>query len=266
MSPATSSRLAKVARLAECLGHASPDEVVVAVAYLSGYLPQGTIGVGWAALRELPPPAPPPPISSCSRCMRPCPGSRRSAGSGSQAARRDALADLFGRATEDEQRFLERAPPRRAPPGRARGSHGRSGGKRCRGPRGAGATRRHGRRRSRRSRGGGARRGIGRATGVRPDRLAAAAADARADRGAISRTRSRASARPGSSGSWTAHACRFTGSGTRSERSRGTSPTSRTGCPRSSRSWPPSRSRRSCSTARRSRSRPEGDRVRSRRP
>ena len=33
----------------------------MAVAYLSGELPQGTIGVGWAALRELPPPAEPPP-------------------------------------------------------------------------------------------------------------------------------------------------------------------------------------------------------------
>ena len=58
---ATSSRLVKIARLADCLGHASRDEIAVAVAYLSGFLPQGTIGVGWAALRELPPPAEPPP-------------------------------------------------------------------------------------------------------------------------------------------------------------------------------------------------------------
>ena len=64
---ATSSRLAKVARLADCLGHASPDEVAVAVAYLSGFLPQGTIGVGWAALRELPRRLRRLPGSSCSR-------------------------------------------------------------------------------------------------------------------------------------------------------------------------------------------------------
>ena len=54
---ATSSRLAKIERLAGCLEHAAPDEVAIAVAYLSGVLPQGTVGVGWAALRDLPAPA-----------------------------------------------------------------------------------------------------------------------------------------------------------------------------------------------------------------
>ncbi len=54
---ATSARLAKVARLADCLTQTSAEETPIAVAYLSGELPQGTIGVGWAALRELPPPA-----------------------------------------------------------------------------------------------------------------------------------------------------------------------------------------------------------------
>ena len=42
---ATSSRLAKVARLAECLDHASADEVAVAVAYLSGALPLSLIHI-----------------------------------------------------------------------------------------------------------------------------------------------------------------------------------------------------------------------------
>jgi len=101
----TRSRLAKVARLADCLGHASSDEVAVAVAYLSGFLPQGTIGVGWAALRELPPAAASPALEllevheAVSRIAG-------SSGPGSQAARREALADLFGRATEVEQKFL----------------------------------------------------------------------------------------------------------------------------------------------------------------
>ncbi len=49
---ATSSRLAKIERLAACLVQAAPDEVAIAVAYLSGVLPQGTVGVGWAALRR----------------------------------------------------------------------------------------------------------------------------------------------------------------------------------------------------------------------
>ena len=102
---ANRSRLKKVARLAECLDRARPDEVGVAVAYLSGFLPQGTIGVGWAALRELPPPAGSPTLellevhAAVSKIAA-------ISGAGSQAARRDALADLFGRATAEEQQFL----------------------------------------------------------------------------------------------------------------------------------------------------------------
>jgi DNA ligase-1 len=102
---ATSSRLAKVARLSECLGGAAPGEVAVAVAYLSGELPQGTVGVGWAALRELPAPSPAPSLElldvdeTVTRLQA-------ISGPGSQAARRAELAALFGKATEPEQRLL----------------------------------------------------------------------------------------------------------------------------------------------------------------
>src|SRR5437764_7141139 len=58
---ATSSRLAKVDLLATCLLPMTPAEVPVAVAYLSGELPGGALGVGWAAMRGLPPPTPGPP-------------------------------------------------------------------------------------------------------------------------------------------------------------------------------------------------------------
>jgi ATP-dependent DNA ligase I len=101
----TSSRLAKIARLAECLGQAGPEEVGIAVCYLSGVLPQGTVGVGWAALKELPPPAGNPTLAllevdaAISRIAA-------VSGSGSQARRREELSALFGRATEEEQRFL----------------------------------------------------------------------------------------------------------------------------------------------------------------
>jgi DNA ligase-1 len=77
----------------------------VAVAYLSGILPQGTIGVGWASLRELPSPAPTPSLgllevgATMTRIAT-------IAGAGSQAARREELDALFSRATEVEQRFL----------------------------------------------------------------------------------------------------------------------------------------------------------------
>ena len=53
---ATSSRLKKVERLSSILSGLRPDEVPIAVAYLSGALPHGSIGVGWASLRDVPSP------------------------------------------------------------------------------------------------------------------------------------------------------------------------------------------------------------------
>jgi DNA ligase 1 len=103
---ATSSRLAKIDRLAGCLADASPEEIGIAVAYLSGELPQGTVGVGWAALRDLPPPADPPPTLELLAVDAAVSRIQAIAGRGSQAARRGELAALFGLATEAEQRFL----------------------------------------------------------------------------------------------------------------------------------------------------------------
>ena len=102
----TSSRLAKIARLAECLGQANPDEVGIAVAYLSGVLPQGTVGVGWAALKELPAPAGDPPTLELLETDAAVSRIKAVTGAGSQARRREELAALLGRATEEEQRFL----------------------------------------------------------------------------------------------------------------------------------------------------------------
>ena len=102
---ATTARLGKVARLADCLAGADADEVAIAVAYLSGTLPQGTVGVGWAALRDRPAPAAEPTLAlldvdaAMSRLQV-------ISGPGSQAARREELALLLGRATESEQRLL----------------------------------------------------------------------------------------------------------------------------------------------------------------
>src|SRR5688500_1356190 len=50
---ATRSRLAKVAALAETIQKLPADLVAVGVGYLSGDLPQGKVGVGYARLREL---------------------------------------------------------------------------------------------------------------------------------------------------------------------------------------------------------------------
>ena len=50
---ATSSRRAKIEAIAELLRRAAPEEVPVAVAFLSGELRQRQIGVGYAALRDI---------------------------------------------------------------------------------------------------------------------------------------------------------------------------------------------------------------------
>ena len=101
----TSSRLAKIDRLAACLERARPDEVAIAVAYLSGVLPQGTVGVGWASLRARPAPA-----ESASLTLLEVDAAmarlQTISGAGSQAARRAELEALLGRATETEQRLL----------------------------------------------------------------------------------------------------------------------------------------------------------------
>jgi DNA ligase-1 len=103
-----SARLKKVALLAECLARLRPDEVPVAVAYLSGELPQGSIGVGWASLRDLPAPASPPPTLELLDADATLARIAAISGKGSQAVRRAELSGLFERATETEQRFLTR--------------------------------------------------------------------------------------------------------------------------------------------------------------
>jgi DNA ligase-1 len=103
---ATTSRLAKIARIAQVLERATPEEVAIAVAYLSGELPQGTVGVGWAALQSLPEPAEPPPTLGVLEVDAAITRIQAIAGKGSQAARREELSALFARATEPEQRLL----------------------------------------------------------------------------------------------------------------------------------------------------------------
>ena len=104
---ATAARLAKVAALADALRAAEAAEVPVVVAYLSGELPQRQIGVGWAALRSVP-----PPVSSASLTVL---GVNEAftligavAGKGSAAERKRLVGELFGAATEEEQYFLVR--------------------------------------------------------------------------------------------------------------------------------------------------------------
>ena len=103
----TRSRRTKIELIAGCLRRTDPEEVPIAVAYLSGRLPQGTIGVGWASLRDRPAPADEAMLellgvdAAFQRI-------RTATGAGSQKARRLELAALLGAATETEQEFLAR--------------------------------------------------------------------------------------------------------------------------------------------------------------
>jgi ATP-dependent DNA ligase I len=101
----TSARGGKVAALVTALRDAAPDEVPAAVAFLSGELRQRQIGVGWAALRELPEPAAAPSLS-VAEVDAACAAIGALSGPGSRDARRDAVRALFARATAPEQRFL----------------------------------------------------------------------------------------------------------------------------------------------------------------
>lgn len=106
---ATSSRLTKVARIAALLHRAAPDTqlVTIIVSWLSGELPQRHIGVGWAALRSLPPPAPQPALTVTGVDATLSKIGTLS-GKGSQAQRAALVAELFSAATEAEQTFLLR--------------------------------------------------------------------------------------------------------------------------------------------------------------
>jgi ATP-dependent DNA ligase I len=101
----SSARLAKVERLAACLGRLEPGEAHPAVAFLSGELRQRQIGVGWAALRDAPAPAATPTLT-VAEVDAAFERIGRLAGPGSQAERRRLLGELFSRATAAEQRFL----------------------------------------------------------------------------------------------------------------------------------------------------------------
>src|SRR2546429_6568620 len=104
--PGTPARLAKVEQLAACLGRLPPAEVPVAVAHLWGELPRGAVGVGWASLRGMPPPAEPPGTVELLEADAALTRVQAATGTGSQGRRRSELAGLFARLTDPEQRFV----------------------------------------------------------------------------------------------------------------------------------------------------------------
>ena len=105
----SSGRLQKVARLADLLGQAPPEEIETVIAFLSGTPRQGRIGVGWAAIVEAREALAASEASLVVAEVDDTFGRIASlSGSGSSRARAEALRILFERATEAEQDFLVR--------------------------------------------------------------------------------------------------------------------------------------------------------------
>jgi len=102
---ATRSRLAKRDLIAGLLRETPPDELEIATAFLSGVLVQRRTGVGWRSLAELPEPATDPQLelADIDRALEDL---GRLSGTGSAAARRAAVEELFGALTAPEQEYL----------------------------------------------------------------------------------------------------------------------------------------------------------------
>ncbi|OLR90324.1 ATP-dependent DNA ligase [Actinokineospora bangkokensis] len=103
----TRSRLAKVAALSGLLHRArGPEEVEIAVAFLSGTPRQGRVGVGWRTLRA----ATGAPAASATLTAAGVDAALTAlagaSGKGSAGVRAELLERLMGAATEAEQRFL----------------------------------------------------------------------------------------------------------------------------------------------------------------
>jgi DNA ligase-1 len=101
----TSARSRKVEVIAELLRHAGPDEAAVVVPWLSGELRQRRTGVGWATLRDAAEPAAQPQLT-VAEVDRAFEEIAALSGAGSAGERKRRVAELFGRATAEEQQLL----------------------------------------------------------------------------------------------------------------------------------------------------------------
>ncbi|MGD9531743.1 ATP-dependent DNA ligase [Pseudonocardia sp.] len=105
---ATRARLAKRDALATLLRAAPPEEVEAATAWLAGEPRQGRLGAGWRTLSALDVAAAADATLTITAVDALLDALAATSGSGSTARRAALLAELFGAATADEQRFLVR--------------------------------------------------------------------------------------------------------------------------------------------------------------
>ena len=104
-----SGRLAKIGLLADLLRRLAPEEIEIAIGFLSGEPRQGRMGIGYStisAAKDVT--AADAPHSSCTTWTRRSRRSPPSKGSGSAATRHQRLRDLLTRATRAEQDFIVR--------------------------------------------------------------------------------------------------------------------------------------------------------------
>ena len=105
---ATSGRLAKIRLLTDLLKQAAPDEIELAIAYLSGTIRQPKVGVGWATLQKAK-----AHVGTSARLQvrdvdEVLEKISTTVGKGSAGEKQRLLSELFSKATAEEQDFLFR--------------------------------------------------------------------------------------------------------------------------------------------------------------
>ena len=105
----TRRRLGKISELAQILHRLTPEEIPIAVAYLSGSLPQGRIGLGWSVISQARAVAPAEqPSIELTELDDAFSRIAKIRGVGASRTRTQLLIEVFTRATESEQEFLVR--------------------------------------------------------------------------------------------------------------------------------------------------------------
>jgi DNA ligase 1 len=104
----TSSRSQKIAILAELLKALDPNEVPLAVGFLAGAPRQGRVGVGYSTVYRLEQAPAADASLTIDELDRAISEIQETTGSGSATTRREILAEVLGRATEQEADFVKR--------------------------------------------------------------------------------------------------------------------------------------------------------------
>jgi DNA ligase 1 len=104
----TSSRLAKTRLIADCLRRLAPDEVAIALAYLSGEVRQGKLALGYATLQSSLGTPSPGPTLTLQEVDAVFASLKSVKGKGAASQRALLLRELFSRTVAEEQDFLVR--------------------------------------------------------------------------------------------------------------------------------------------------------------